>query len=62
MIHIDLNRVFTIKDEGKTITYRDLIEPLEEKVRPKTKEELRDLLWCFGIDDSEIEDALNSCE
>ncbi len=62
MIHIDPNRVFTIKDEDRTITYLELIEPLEEEVRPKTKEELRDLLWCFSIDEQEIEDALNSCE
>ncbi len=62
MIHIDPNRVFTLKDEGRTITYQELIEPLEENVRPKTKEELRDLLWCFGVDEQEIEEALNTCE
>ncbi len=62
MIHIDPNRTFLITDEAKTYTYAELIESIDEEDRPKTKEQLRDLLWCFGIDETEIQATLDSCK
>ncbi len=62
MINIDKERVFTIKDKDQSITFEEILETLEDEVFPTSKEELRDLLWCFGIEEAEIDEAVNSCE
>ncbi len=62
VINIDKDKVFTIKEKDQSITFEEILETLEDEVFPTSKEELRDLLWCFGIEEAEIEEAVNSCE
>ncbi len=54
MIAIDSERVFVSKETGKDITFQEILDSVEPDARPTTDEELKDLLWCFGIDTAEV--------
>ncbi len=55
-------RIFKCTEKGTTITYQEILDALDEADYPTTKDELRDLLWCYGIDESEINKAIKDCD
>ncbi len=62
MYKIDPQRTFTSQESGRTITYQEMLDSLEQDAFPKTDDDLKDLLWCFGIDSDMVFEELESEE
>ncbi len=54
MKHIDPSHVFEINNLGRSVTFQEILDSVDPQDCPQTDEELKDLLWCFEIDPSEV--------